>query len=241
MDSRIQERLDKIHSTGYWRINIRPTVYESDRIPSLSKLRETIEACKVTLRGWDFPHLDHQETVNGDNWIESGAEFGDIIEYWRFYQSGQFIHHSAMSEDYVIEKIERTVFSLGKSPTNRYLNILDTLFTLTEVFEFVARLYAKGIYAEPVHLSIKLVRTNGRLLFFWHSERNFFLRGQYICHIDEINYPTKQMTFSAEDILSKAPELAFDATVSIFERFNWNMVPAESLKGDQKKLVERRL
>jgi hypothetical protein len=241
MDSRVQKRLDKIRSTGYWRIHIRPTVYKSNRILSLSELRNIIEGCMVTLRGWNFPHLDHEETVNGDHWIESGADFREIVEYWRFYQSGQFIHYAAMGEDYLVEKIETILLDLGKSQNNRYLNISDTLFTVTEVFEFIARLIAKGIYTDPVHVSIKLVGTNNRLLFFWHSQRNFFLRGKYICYIDEINYPTDQTDFNSEDILSKSSELALDATFSIFERFNWNKVPMESLREDQKKLLERRL
>ena len=86
MDSRVQKRLDTIHSTGYWRIHVRPTVYESNRISSLPELRKITEECMVTLRGWNFPHLDIEETINGDHWIESGAKFRQIVEYWRFYQ-----------------------------------------------------------------------------------------------------------------------------------------------------------
>ncbi len=97
------ERLDKIHSTGYWRVHIRPTQFETTRVESLARCHEILGDSSVRLRGWDYPHLGHRELANGEDWVESGADFRGHVEYWRFYQSGQFVHHFAFEEDYELD------------------------------------------------------------------------------------------------------------------------------------------
>ena len=96
----MEDRIKKIKDTGYWRILIRPNIFIEDKINSLEKCKEIINHSIVSLREWDFPHLDEKETSAGKNWIQSGCDWGDIKEYWRFYQNGQFIYYSAMREDY---------------------------------------------------------------------------------------------------------------------------------------------
>ena len=82
--------LDKIHSTGYWRINIYPSVFNQSLISSLTEVREIIDSCVVSLRGWDYPDIERNNITNGQDWIECTSEFKELghLEYWRFFQSG---------------------------------------------------------------------------------------------------------------------------------------------------------
>ena len=84
----------------HWRVNFRPNDYKEDLIPTLSKCFDTIEKNKLSLRGWDYPHLSRRDTEReqGNNWVASWSAFMGHYEYWRFYQSGQFIHLFSVRE-----------------------------------------------------------------------------------------------------------------------------------------------
>jgi hypothetical protein len=224
-DFRMEERLAKIHSTGYWRVNIRPTKFESERIPSLAKCRDILQTSIVQLRGWDYPHLDNTETANGQDWVESGCDFLSHIEYWRLYQSGQFVHQFACIEDHE-----------ASSAHIRGLEVISTLYTVTEIFEFAGRLAIRGVFSPEAEMSITLAGMEGRKLFLWSPERS--LNRLYVCCIPEIAF---SKTFTEAEISARASELALDTTVWIFERFNWIEVPRQVLAEDQKRFLERRL
>lgn len=90
----VADRLARIHETAYWRILLHPTEYDPQRLPTLKDCRAAVEAASVRLRGWDYPHIDPPpyDYVYDNGWIQSGSDFGNHVELWRFYQSGQFIH-----------------------------------------------------------------------------------------------------------------------------------------------------
>src|SRR5829696_6596341 len=90
-----ERRLAEIHDTGYWRVLIHPTVFEGSRIPTLADCWRIVEESRVSLRGWDYPHVDPAQQLRGDDWVQSGAAWANHVELWRFYQSGQFVHHFA--------------------------------------------------------------------------------------------------------------------------------------------------
>jgi len=136
------ELLKKIHSEGYWRVNIRPTRFEKERIGSLAECKEVVEACQVQL----------------------------------------------------------------------------------------------GLLAPATEISITLYGMEGRKLFFWNNpERALF--DDYISQISEIPF---SRTFEEAEVRSRSTELALEAILWIFERFNWT-APKEVLAEDQSRLLERRL
>jgi len=81
-----------VFNAPYWRVNFRPNLYSDELIPSLGKCYEIIEKTKLSLRGWDYPHLSRRDTQKGQgaNWVSSWSDFMGHNEYWRLYQSGQF-------------------------------------------------------------------------------------------------------------------------------------------------------
>lgn len=226
-------RLSKIHQTGYWRVNIRPTRFVARMVPSLTECWRLVEGSKVMLRGWDYPHVDERENANGQDWIQSGIDWEGHghIELWRFYQSGQFLHHFAAIEDF-----HKLPGWSSEGKPERYLLYVSTLYTTSEVFEFAARLAARDVLEPKGYLSIKLGNMGGRELAGWSLDDGI-PRG-YVSHIDEIEF---YGSYTQETLMTRPAELALDAALQLFERFGWTDAPREWLAGWQRKLVERRL
>lgn len=138
-----KELLGKIKSRGYWRVNFRPLVFTKNKIEKLFDCRTIIQSSVVELRGWDYPHFPgqndaKQEIYNCNDYIESWIDWGVFKEIWRFYQSTQYIHFFAALEDWYEEDNffkERQHIKPGTS-----LDIVQTTFKITEVYEFLRRL-----------------------------------------------------------------------------------------------------
>ncbi len=238
----MEEILKEIKQTGYWRILIRPTIFVKTKIDSLAKCKEIIRQSAVRLRGWDFPHLDRDETLNGIDWIESGCDFGDMKEYWRFYQSGQFIHYSAIREDYLREEIIKDAGApinhypdKSKLPS-RFMSIISTIYRVTEVYEFASRLVEKDILEPSLEISVTLTGMKDRLLFFWDWYRD--LLGPYTSRLDEFECPRKE--YDTNDFLANKESYAEECIVWIFERFNWDSPPRSLVRETQKKFLQKR-
>jgi hypothetical protein len=217
--------LEKIHSRGYWRVLIRPTRHLENRFPSLSECRRILEESVVRLRGWDYPHIHDEHIVNRQNWIESGVdwEYGHI-EYWRFYQSAQFIHHFAMREEYE-----------AASRDAKGLDFINTVYTFTEIFEFAARLAAKDLLSPSAEIGVELHGCDGRRIISWD-------RGRYVRdHVSSEPVISVSQVVSDRTLLTESARLAIDASMFVFERFNWMDAPRGILGEEQAKLLDRRL
>src|SRR4030042_3042274 len=214
---------DKITSRGHWEVIIRPTRFEQFHIEALPKCKEIISACAVSLRGWNYPHI--QNPGNMIDWVEDEIDWRDHIENWRFYQSGQFFHLFGCREDWVEEKL----------PQGKGLEIINTLFTITEIYEFAARLTGKGIFLEDIQIKICLNKMKGRQLFFWDSSRH--LSRDYICKMEGLPL---ERTLQADKLLAEAKNYALNDFTKVMNWFNWDNVPTAVFVDDQNKLLERR-
>ena|SRR5215207_1389878 len=227
-----QERLALIQQTGYWRVVMRPTVFEERRIRTLSDCWRILEGAKVRLRGWDYPHIDRDERGQGNDWIQSGSTFTNHVELWRFFQSGQFVHHFSLRED-------RTPVGGNPAPTisgrQPQLSVLSTLYTVTEVLTFARNLAYREVLEPAADITIELHGMAGRVLTASFDRE---LHGHYEATTDLICW---HETVPATALLATASDLALDATVHVFERFGWQDLPREVLAEDQRRLLERRL
>ena len=202
--------LDTIKSRGYWRINFEPLV-DAKKFKRLAECREAVEKASISFRGWDYPHIprrmdDDDNVAAGDNYYEGWTNWWNHIEFWRMYQSGQFLNYFAVHEDW-----------------------------LTEVFQFLSRLTAAGVYDEGVRVSISLHNTEGRKLWTGDFMRHLFQ--EYKTQLDTIEFSN---TFTREEILTKPKECAFQAVIYIFERFGWDNPPHGTINQDQENLINRR-
>ena len=236
------ERLEKIKSRAYWRVNIRPMEFKKDRIETLSKTRKIIEECIIKLAGWNYPQFYEPEIINGEDWVQSGIDFEDFVEFWKFYQSGQFIHYFALHEDHNPRVKEHRIHHRGRFPNvfqskkepKGFVSIFWALYTITHVYEFAIRLAQKNIYDSKALISIQLHSIKGYELFFWER----ILNRQYLAEIDQIILDSE---LGIEELIATGHDEAIKKTIHFLECFNWNNPPKEILIEEQKKLLEKRL
>lgn len=142
--------LDEIRAGPHWKVVIHPQEFVAERIATLAECVDAIRESQVRLRGWPYPHLDYENMERGGDWIASCVTFEEQREYWRFYQSGLFVHYFGFREDRPswrneIEERYRMwgLAADGFSP-NAFLDVDNALHTFTEIFEFTVRLMATG-------------------------------------------------------------------------------------------------
>ncbi|MGI0022642.1 MAG: hypothetical protein ACRD9Q_07260 [Nitrososphaeraceae archaeon] len=230
------ELIEKIKSRGYWQIELRPLIFKKDRL-SVADCKKVVEKCQVRLRGWYYPHIGYEagDVFSGDNFEQGYVEWKEHCEIWRMYRSGQFIHDFSFWEDRLeYEPYGYNVRLSNGSIRHDVMNIIMTLYTVTEIFLFASRLASNSLFDKTLHVSIKLKNTNNRLLIF--SDPTRMLHGTYMCKINEINI---ERDVSTEDIIANFATLAMDVVVEIFEKFNWHSPDIRNvLKSDQEKLLK---
>ncbi|MGA3407117.1 MAG: hypothetical protein ABSD49_15415, partial [Candidatus Bathyarchaeia archaeon] len=204
----------------------------------LLKCQSLIEDCKVFLRGWDYPHFDH--VVSGQDYIWSKTDWEIYKQYWRFYRSGQFVDYHGCVEDWW--RGSTIDVELGKRyGPGEVLEVIMVLYQLTEIYEFASRLAQKQVFDGQMSLTIELRGMRGRKLVFL-GKPFFGALGPYVSEEDASKF---EATFVIQDLIARAPELALEQSLRVFELFNWRdaRLPenVSSLRDDQRHLLERRL
>ncbi len=242
-ENRIDALMQNIRADAHWEIILRPFEFKANRIRTLRELWNLMENCRVTLRGWDYPHVDRENNNRhgGKDWIGSWCEeFKGHQEFWQFFQSGQFSHYLSFWEnsrqDEAKIRADATGLLMPESfePTG-YISVLSVLYTLTEIFGFTSCLANKGVFGGYVMMTIKMLGIKDRLLFMWDPIRT--LHG---CYSATINNLDNEWSFSTSELISRTAELALNTTLWFFERFQWMEPPVEVLSNEQTKFLEKR-
>lgn len=232
----MKELLEKIKSRGYWKVIIRPQEFLKDRIPHLHECKQVVLETKVSLRGWDFPHYDFQDgPISGTDYVEQSVNFSGQVEFWRYYQSGQFVFFKGVKEDWVKENGFLGGQTYGIEPLHT-LTILNTVYLFTEIFEFASRLANKDLLGDSCQIDIVLHKAQARKLMFLDFRRELFQ--DYICGIQDIPY---EVSTTKMELLSTSAEMALEGIIWLFQRFNWDKANSEWFREDQRKLLEKRL
>jgi len=218
--------LEKIKSKGHWQVVIRPLTFKKTRILEIKNLLPLLEKTSVQFRGWDFPHIDRDAPERGLDWIGQECDWDDILEMWRFYQSGQFVHISGVRYDWR----DLSKWFRGKNP-GPVLGIGDTVFRFTEIFEFAARLAFTEAGDDQMHIDISLKGLRGRALWV-DSPNRMPVRQTYTASIDEFPY---SIDLSRTRLIAEARELALQPANELFQRFGWEP-SLESLRSQQSEL-----
>jgi len=230
--------LEKIKSRGYWEVVIRPMHFEKERINDLIQCLKIVEECKIMLRGWDYPHISNKEPPYcGIDYFESVTDWDAYKEFWRMYQSGQFVHLFGLHEDWFEDEIP--LFGPSQYSSIKPGSILEvsmTLYSLTEIFQFATNLARKNLFDESAFVSIKLHGLMNRTLQSFDFGRRFW--NQYTCHIN--SFPIEK-EIPVKTLLEKNDEIALTETFEVFKRFNWASPPKDTFKTDQLKLIERKI
>jgi hypothetical protein len=210
--------MNKIHSRGYWRIVIRPDKFLQDRI-KYSDLLPILQRISVQNASMSigFPHIDPaRPLIRKLKWIEDQFDFLELVEAWRFYQSGQFAQRSAMWLDWQDQPGWAT--DQGERKPEVALSISEIVLRFTEIYEFAARLALSEINTQRLCINITVCNLGKRFLFDGRQGRVGFV-SKYRADITE--FPHEQ-DISQQELISGVKELALNASRELFARFDWN-------------------
>lgn len=231
--------INKIKGKGYWQIEVTPTTYKQRF--SLSECKKIVKEAQVQLRGWYYPDISDntEEFFIGNNYVENFCDWKDHLEVWRFYTSGQFVHYLALWEDidYANQGFSGNSHT-KQNPSGTILEIRATIWTITELFQFIKNIYSENKIDQKITFSIKLDNVLNRKLQYSDGLRNIGFRN-FKCQINTIQI---NLVFDSEEFLNSYKDLAVKVTFEIFERFNCNLESyRESLKKHQQELLTRQI
>ena len=226
-----------------WRVNVRPATYQRERIPTLSDCLDIVEKSRVRLRGWDFPHSGsrHGDVAFGQDWVASWSDAFGHLEYWRFYQSTQFLYLGSVREVTERDWNERIRNAMKFHADSHvdidavpgFVTITEIIYNLTEYFEFVARLAQAQIYSEPFRVLISLEDVGG---FMLAADKQRSWSSNFVTSNKRIEY---SVSLTPEDSVGAASDHAIKAAIAIFERFGWRHPNRDVIRSDQQKLLTR--
>jgi hypothetical protein len=218
-----------VREMPHWRVNFRPEKYQSEAIPRIHDLFELVESTAVSFRGWNYPHVSSRasERAIGSDYVASWADFMGHIEYWRFYQSGQFIHLFSVPE--VANQDWRRKYAHIEAPG--IFSVKNFLFTFTEIFEFAARLAQKHSYSGKLRISIDINQIRGFVLV---TDFDRIMTQRYETHEETLG---KKWEIETSNLILDSPKLALDATTWFLQRFGWRNPPRAVLESDQTALT----
>ena len=233
-------QIEKIQSRGYWRINFQPIVL-SEEIKSLGECFELVDKSAVNLRGWHYPHVpnrnDHDtglEPCNG--YYQAWVDWSNHKEFWRMYQSGQFLHYLGLREDWLDEDIWRNQLAEEIKPMTS-LNVMTTVYQMTEILVFLERLLSDGLYEEGVNTEISLKKTKNRRLWISDPLRGSFFEPK-VTGAESIDY---FKTYEASEAIGNSRTLALDTVLFFFDHFGWHNPSIESIKQDQENFLAQKM
>ncbi|PJE58569.1 MAG: hypothetical protein COU81_00010 [Candidatus Portnoybacteria bacterium CG10_big_fil_rev_8_21_14_0_10_36_7] len=231
-----------IKTRGYWRILVEPLSYQT-KLEPLRSCREVVEKNRVQLRGWDYPHVpgDFDESTAiepGNNYWQGWLDWAQTghKEFWRMYQSGQFVHYLGLVPDWYPEYAIKSMWEQDPivAKPGEVLGIVNTVYLITEMYQFISRLVVDKLYDEGCRVTIGLHNTNGRRLFVDAYNRAPLFHPRKTGST-EIVFRKEYM---AEEIINDPKELALEVIIYLFERFAWDPPNIEVIKSDQQKLLD---
>ncbi|MBI2760828.1 MAG: hypothetical protein HYX51_05320 [Chloroflexi bacterium] len=230
-----EQRLEKIRSTGFWRVIVHPTLFEEQRISSLDLCWQIMVASSVNFRGLPFPSVRTDERRHGTDWVGSGGEFGNGVEAWRLFQSGQFVGEFSVHEDVMSGTTIRGSHQNGTvDPEVRVINFVNILFMMTEILEFARNLAHRDVLAPAAVIRVELHGMKDRRLV---APESMWWNGTYVASDDVIQWKAQLLPI---ELIAAAPRHALDAALHVFERFGWFDPPRATLERRQLLLLEGR-
>jgi len=244
-----EDIIKTIKEKGYWRVVIRPTqsFYRSDRF-DISGLANIVKDTKVCLRGWDYPHVDsNNSNPITQNSISNECKFECHIEHWELMTSGQFVHIFSMKENYRIDERKANeirsdfISDIDKAKNiNKFFEVVSAVYRLTEMYLFASNLaqLEQNKDVDEFEIIIELYDVKDRMLFIWDWGRS--LLSPYICNLQDGKISFSEI-YKKDDLIAQFNSYSLEKIIKIFQMFGWENPNKQVLREDQKKLLERRL
>lgn len=180
----------------------------------------------------------------GDTWIAGFSDFMGHFEYWRFYQSTQFLYLGSVRENTDRGLKARTRATMATWGALRgvdvdavpgFVLLQEAIYNLTEYFEFAARLAQAQIYVDPIDINISIRGIDGFMLAAAPDRR---WTAEYVAREPVLAYTR---TIVPSDLMASAADHALACTLWFFERFGWLTPNVDLIRTDQQKLLTRQL
>ncbi|MCG2795710.1 MAG: hypothetical protein L6427_07610 [Actinomycetia bacterium] len=233
---------EKIESRGYWRFLFHPVEFKEDRLTRV-ECYEAVERNNVTLRGWDYPHVEPQGRGDGrslaefiDDGSESWTDWASQMEFWRYYRSGQFIHYRALSEDWQDEhgkvldaftagvakgmgaEYKKSTPKVNQFPNNTRLEFVGVIYEIAEVFEFWRKMVSDlpEIYESGLAASVEVHNSGNRQLVTSEFQRAAIWNRRSA--IQTIIVPK---SMAPQDVVLDTVKQTLDVIMEIFDAFGF--------------------
>jgi hypothetical protein len=223
---------EKIRGRGCWSIRVRPYPFTKERVRTLAQLEEIIATSTVRFRGWDFPHTDQRIGVmRGNDYIANASEWHEHLEYWRFFQSGQFVDLLGMYEDWQDQSFSQS----GRWPPRQRLGFFEVIYRLTEIFEFASRIALTPVGSENMEVQVGIAALRGRVLWMDDPHRAPLMDGREAA-IESFEYA---VVLTRNELVARTRDHALEPARRVYERFGIDL-DLTTVRGLQDELVRDR-
>jgi hypothetical protein len=182
--------------------------------------------------------------MQGSNWIGCEINFMGTIEFWRLFQSGQFIQLSAVREKTEPDwhkKLENDTKNHLQHIGNRdwsaipgYISLTNLIYIIAEFYEFCSRLCQSDVYTDDIDWKIELVGIKGFVLTTdW--DRNWTI----YCEAKE-DHLEKHDTARHSDLITISADISLNTIVWLCECFGWISPNEEQIRRDLEKYLAGR-
>ena len=235
---------EAVKAKPHWSITVRPTQFQEARIESLDRAWSLIHSCRVALRERDFPHFYEHKSEEENDSIGSWGHFEAQDGYWYMFRSGQFLERLTLYEDGllrlpIVGDAARLAFQRVRIPqdfkTQGYVEFHEIVETVTEVYEFAARLAAQNVLEPSAFISIELTSVKDYILSS-AALPQFFTWERFCPATAETITSTWEGPTS--ELLGSANKLAQASIAQIFAAFRLP-APAHRVAEFQEKFLKR--
>jgi hypothetical protein len=192
----------------------------------------------VRYRGWDFPHLNRKTQPDvGVSSLGSSDDFLGHLEYWRAFESGQFVYLSSVrewSEPNWAAQLRRVSSNRIDLPPGvnwdevpGFIEVVNFVYTMVEFFEFSTRLAQTLPSVETVELNIGLNHIRGFVLTFDDFSRQIW--NYYSTKEEALNH---RWRLGLANLVSDTSGLTVEAIVWFLTRLGWLEPNAEQVRKD---------
>jgi hypothetical protein len=221
--------LESIQEMAYWRVLIRPMIPLDDQL-AFGTCLDLVTASKVSVRGWDYPHVESQRPDNrggigrGEDFYESWTDWEGFREFWRMYRSGQFLSYNLLHGE---------IGMFGQQGGQGVVPVVDTIYSVCEYVEFAQRLAKNASFGGGYVFTVSLRNVTRYQLSAGPGRMPF---------LDALANSSPDLTISkrvsSAEIAKGTVEIANGILLGVFDYFGWNP-DANQIRRDQEAFFKR--
>ncbi len=151
--------------------------------------------------------------------------------------SGNFYYIKSLKENYIpIQDIDNQWLSSTPKPNSPWLGIINTLYTLTEFFEFVKRLIPYNYFEDEFYIDINLYKAENMILIVDEYDRVDF--GESHISYSSKPWSNKNKTYKINYFIDNFVKLILDEYCNLVYLFQWKNPPYDNLKDTIEKFLK---